>query len=268
MKPESQDQGWADFEHTTQSNPVGAQELLERYSEFKRFIAELPRKELVERRWLATTDDLSPLATIFFDLPHASQPTLFRKSAKSDEKILGVWLSRARSEAEYIAITQDLPAFTKLTQGELREVALRSVDPQAARLLPTIIAKLGIILVYVRALPGMKADGAVFHLSTGHPVIAMSLRFPRLDYFWFTLLHELSHLVLTSRLMRAINTKKLPTASPKIRLCIVSLGAIVRQNMILAIMPCTHTLPSRGFIQVLSQVFSGKSPETTSAIAR
>jgi HTH-type transcriptional regulator/antitoxin HigA len=36
----------------------------------------------------------------------------------------------------------------------------------------------------------------VFHLITGHPVIAMSLRFPRLDYFWFTLLHELAHLVL------------------------------------------------------------------------
>ena len=54
----------------------------------------------------------------------------------------------------------------------------------------------GIILVYVCALPGMSADGAVFPLRTGHPVIAMSLRFPRLDYFWFTLLHELAHLVL------------------------------------------------------------------------
>ena len=42
----------------------------------------------------------------------------------------------------------------------------------------------------------MKTDGAVFHLSTGHPVVAMSLRYPRLDYFWFTLLHELAHLVL------------------------------------------------------------------------
>ena len=42
----------------------------------------------------------------------------------------------------------------------------------------------------------MSADGAVFHPSTGHPVIAMSLRFPRLGYFWFTLLHELAHLVL------------------------------------------------------------------------
>ncbi len=71
-----------------------------------------------------------------------------------------------------------------------------SVDPQVVRQLPSILAEFGIILVYVYALPGMSADGAVFHLSTGHPVIAMSLRFPRLDYFWFTLLHELAHLVL------------------------------------------------------------------------
>jgi HTH-type transcriptional regulator/antitoxin HigA len=71
-----------------------------------------------------------------------------------------------------------------------------SAEPQAVRQLPSILAEFGIILVYVYALPGMSADGAVFHLSTGHPVIAMSLRFPRLDYFWFTLLHELAHLVL------------------------------------------------------------------------
>jgi HTH-type transcriptional regulator/antitoxin HigA len=64
------------------------------------------------------------------------------------------------------------------------------------RQLPAILSKFGIMLVYVCALPGMNADGAVFHLRTGHPVIAMSLRFPRLDYFWFTLLHELAHLVL------------------------------------------------------------------------
>ena len=71
-----------------------------------------------------------------------------------------------------------------------------SVDPQIVREMPSILASFGIILVYVYALPGMNVDGAVFHLSTGHPVIAMSLRFPRLDYFWFTLLHELAHLVL------------------------------------------------------------------------
>ncbi len=78
----------------------------------------------------------------------------------------------------------------------MRDLAQLSVDPQIVRQLPALLANLGVILVYVQALPGMKADGAVFRLSTGHPVVAMSLRFPRLDYFWFTLLHELAHLVL------------------------------------------------------------------------
>ncbi len=190
------DESWADFTHTTRTSNVSARELLERYREFKCFIAGLSRKELVNRRWLAKPDDLSPLGVIFFDLPLSTQPTLFRKSAEADETLLAVWQARARAEAEYVCVTEDPPAFTKLTRGQLRDLARMSVDPQVVRQLPAILVKLGIILVYVRALPGMKADGAVFRLSTGQPVVAMSLRFPRLDYFWFTLLHELAHLVL------------------------------------------------------------------------
>ncbi len=190
------DEGWSDFTHTTRTSKVGAQELFERYREFKGFIASLSRKELVSRRWLTTPDDLSPLGTIFFDLPLSTQPTLFRKSADADEILVALWQAKARAEAEYLCVTEDLPAFTKLTRGQLRDFAQMSVDPQVVRQLPAILSKLGIILVYVHALPGMKADGAVFRLSTGQPVVAMSLRFPRLDYFWFTLLHELSHLVL------------------------------------------------------------------------
>lgn len=190
------DESWEDFTHTTRTSDVSSQELLARYREFKNFIAGLSRKELVSRRWLADADDLSPMGAIFFDLPLATQPTLFRKSADADESLLAVWQAKARAGAEYYCVTEDIPAFTKLTRDQLREIARMSVDPQVVRQLPAILAKLGIILVYVHSLPGMKADGAVFRLSTGQPVVAMSLRFPRLDYFWFTLLHELAHLVL------------------------------------------------------------------------
>lgn len=196
MNPDSPSEGWADFTHTTQTNPVGAQELLQRYRDFRRFLAELSPKELVKRHWLTAADDLSPLATIFFDLPLRNQPTLFRKSAKADEALLEVWQCRARAEAEFVSIAEGLQNFTKLSRDQLRELARMSVDPQVVRELPTILAKFGIILVYVYALPGMNADGAVFRLTTGTPVVAMSLRFPRLDYFWFTLLHELAHLIL------------------------------------------------------------------------
>lgn len=190
------DEGWSDFTHTTRRSKFGAQELFERYREFQSFIAGISRKELVARHWLKTVDDDSSLATVFFDLPLSKQPTLFRKSAKADENLLAIWQARARAEAEYRCLAEEYPAFAGLTKENLRKLALLSVDPQAVRQLPSILVKFGIILVYVYALPGMSADGAVFHLSTGHPVIAMSLRFPRLDYFWFTLLHELAHLVL------------------------------------------------------------------------
>jgi HTH-type transcriptional regulator/antitoxin HigA len=190
------DQGWADFTHTTLTPKLSAHELFERYREFQAFIADLSRKELVARRWLKTADDDSPLETIFFDLPLSKQPTLFRKSAKANENLLSIWQARAQAEAEYLFLAENRPTFAGLTKEQLRRLALLSVDPQVVRKLPSVLAELGIILVYVYALPGMSADGAVFHLSTGHPVIAMSLRFPRLDYFWFTLLHELAHLVL------------------------------------------------------------------------
>ena len=190
------DEGWADFTHTTRTSKVSAHELFERYREFRRFIAGLSRKELVARRWLKTADDNSPLEMVFFDLPLSKQPTLFRKSAKADETLLAIWQARARGEAEYACVDQEITAFTGVTKKDLHDLGRLSVDPQVVRKLPSILAEFGIILVYVYALPGMRADGAVFHLSTGHPVIAMSMRFPRLDYFWFTLLHELAHLVL------------------------------------------------------------------------
>jgi HTH-type transcriptional regulator/antitoxin HigA len=190
------DESWADFTHTTRTSTVSAHELLERYRVFKGFITSLSRKELVNRGWLKTADDLSPLAAIFFDLPDANQRTLFRKSAKANENLLAIWQARARVDAEYLCLAEGRPTFTGLAKDDLRKLALLSVNPQVVRQLPSTLADFGIILVYVYALPGMGADGAVFRLSTGHPVIAMSLRFPRLDYFWFTLLHELAHLAL------------------------------------------------------------------------
>ncbi len=191
-------ESWADFTHTTRTSEVSAYELFEHYREFQGFIAGLSRKELVDRHWLKSADDDTPLATIFFDLPLSQQPTLFRKSTKANENLLAIWQARARVQAEQLFFTLKPSPFTKLTKEHLRKLAQMSVDPEVIRGLPSILAELGILLVYVYSLPGMSVDAAVFHLSTGQPVIALSLRFPRLDYFWFTLLHELAHLVLHS----------------------------------------------------------------------
>ena len=58
------------------------------------------------------------------------------------------------------------------------------------------LAQHGIGLEYVNHLPRTHLDGAALRLRDGQPVIGLTLRYDRIDNFWFTLLHELSHVAL------------------------------------------------------------------------
>lgn len=58
------------------------------------------------------------------------------------------------------------------------------------------VREVGIDVVIEGSLPGMSVDGASFHARGVGPVLAMTLRYDRLDNFWFTLLHELGHIAL------------------------------------------------------------------------
>ncbi|MBP7052549.1 MAG: helix-turn-helix domain-containing protein [Phycisphaerae bacterium] len=52
----------------------------------------------------------------------------------------------------------------------------------------------GIRVVIEPHLPQTHLDGAAFLLSDGLPVIGLTLRYDRLDNFWFVLIHELVHI--------------------------------------------------------------------------
>jgi HTH-type transcriptional regulator/antitoxin HigA len=58
---------------------------------------------------------------------------------------------------------------------------------------PQILAEGGIRFVVVEPLSGSRIDGVCLWLSPSEPVIALSIRFDRIDSFWFALAHELAH---------------------------------------------------------------------------
>jgi HTH-type transcriptional regulator/antitoxin HigA len=60
------------------------------------------------------------------------------------------------------------------------------------------LAEAGIALVVEPHLAGTFLDGAAF-LQGSRPVIGMTLRYDRLDHFWFVLFHELVHVKLHLR---------------------------------------------------------------------
>ena len=61
-----------------------------------------------------------------------------------------------------------------------------------------LLEKKGIVLIAEPQIPGLTVDGAAF-LYEGIPVIGMTIRKDTLDNFWFTLLHEIGHVILHYR---------------------------------------------------------------------
>lgn len=103
------------------------------------------------------------------------------------------WCRRAKQLAEGVAVARGFtPERLRAQLGPLRAAA---ATPEAAGDVPALLAEAGVRFVAVKHLEGTKMDGAAMWLGSAKPVVALSLRFDRLDHFWFTLGHELGHLL-------------------------------------------------------------------------
>ena len=126
---------------------------------------------------------------------------LYRKSKNASEPLTLYWLSKLRNEATIFSVKENIPVFN-FTTDDLAILVKKSKNPAKLSEIKNILFNHGIILLYSEAYPGMKVDGVSFLLDNDIPVIGMSLRFDRLDNYWFTLLHELSHLILHKEVLQ------------------------------------------------------------------
>jgi len=117
-----------------------------------------------------------------------------RQGSKQDAHALSAWRIRVAT----VALQESLPNYKPgtVTEDFLSELARLSYLSQGPCLAKEFLAKSGIHLVCERHLPKTHLDGAAIKLPTGAPVVALSLRYDRLDNFWFTLFHELAHVAL------------------------------------------------------------------------
>ncbi|MEA2919066.1 MAG: HTH-type transcriptional regulator / antitoxin HigA [Bradyrhizobium sp.] len=116
-----------------------------------------------------------------------------RMNAKSDPYALKAWCWKVLA----LANTNPLPAPFKPGTVDLtflRKIAKLSWSEEGPKLAREFLAKHGIHLICLEHLPKTHLDGAALQLKTGAPVIGLTLRYDRLDNFWFCLLHELAHI--------------------------------------------------------------------------
>lgn len=83
-----------------------------------------------------------------------------------------------------------------LTPEFVEDIIHLSWSETAPRLAQEYLAQHGIHLIYLPHLPRTHLDGAALRLPDGTPVVGLTLRYDRLDNFWFSLCHELAHQAL------------------------------------------------------------------------
>lgn len=115
----------------------------------------------------------------------------------SGDWLLLTWKAQVTRRAQF-QIQRVKPKYKALDVSWVMELARLSSHEDGPKLAQKLLADHGIVLVIERQITGMNVDGAAF-LVDETPVIGMTLRHDRIDNFWFTLMHELGHVILHYR---------------------------------------------------------------------
>jgi HTH-type transcriptional regulator/antitoxin HigA len=163
----------------------------------------LPVLEMIKRGWLAA-DDIKDMATVekaltqFFHAESLSQIEILPFAAKKTETFEPAsaaqlaWLYRVKELAEDMIVGTFTSDSGRSAVTQLRHLLSA---PEEARRAPRVLAECGIRYLVVETLSTAKIDGVCFWLDGRSPVIAMTLRYDRIDNFWFVLRHELEHVL-------------------------------------------------------------------------
>jgi len=165
-----------------------------------------PIREMLSRGWVAFESSVEKteeeLVAVFFDMvPNWERLCpLYRTTQMRSEKwidpySLAAWTARVVIKAQQENIKRhfqtdsiDLSLMTRI--GKL---SVRESGPKDAK---TILSDYGIALVIEPHLPRTHLDGAALAAGEDRAVIGLTVRYDRIDNFWYSLMHELAHLAL------------------------------------------------------------------------
>lgn len=117
----------------------------------------------------------------------------YRSSPLTDKHALSAWANRIIKKAKKIKATKKY-SHGIINSNFLQELVKLSVKENSPILAQEYLKKYGIILVVEPHFSKTYLDGATILVNKDNPVIGLTLRYDRLDNFWFTLLHELAHI--------------------------------------------------------------------------
>src|SRR5437899_4726898 len=161
-----------------------------------------PVKEMQKRGWIKKSAGMSigqlkSELDAFFSLPEihnlrVAARTSVQSSELTSEQV--AWCVQALRLAKSVPVK----SYSKQSMmNGIKQLRMLANFPENTRKVPLVLAACGVRFVIVEHLQKSKIDGAALWLGDAwdKPVIALSLRYDRIDSFWHTLMHECSHIL-------------------------------------------------------------------------
>lgn len=167
-----------------------------------------PIKEMVKRGYISIKekkDEIENKLDEFFTTLNGnkdvfallSKTSYIRSPRPMNQHALLAWVTKIVNEAQ--KDNQNYKAkFNKdlLTKDFLKQIVDVSDEDKAIFKAINMLKEIGIFVIVEPHLAQTYLDGAAIMIEGKNPIIGMTVRHDRLDNFWFTLLHELSHIFL------------------------------------------------------------------------
>jgi HTH-type transcriptional regulator/antitoxin HigA len=162
-----------------------------------------PIQEMVKRGWIEHSSNpevLEQRMLDFFSIENLEEtpnllPVAARMSTSYDTLTQAqvAWMCRVRNLARAVPVNGKFnPA---ASQELVQRLQALLGDPEEVRHVPRVLGDWGVRFLVIEHLTKTKIDGACLWLDQDSPTIAVSLRYDRIDYFWFTLMHEVKHVL-------------------------------------------------------------------------
>ncbi len=188
--------------------------LEKKHREDYEWLDSLPVKHMIANRWIVPQDTRREskikACLDFFDVDssrswynqycHYLSEVAFRTSNSFDsipESVIA-WLRQGAKKSEESKCSDwDKDGLVE-SIDEIKSYSRESNPNIFLPILRTKLARFGVILVVAKAPPSCRASGATMVLNDNRRLLMLSFRHRTDDHFWFTLLHEIGHLVLHS----------------------------------------------------------------------
>jgi HTH-type transcriptional regulator/antitoxin HigA len=166
-----------------------------------RLSSRYPVREMLRRAWIELSEDTQVLESRllrYFEVASLEeQPRLMyapMRSGVSEEPspTQVAWVYRVKHITESMQVAEYSKRSLKSGLAQLKGFM---EAPEEIRHIPQLLTRCGVRFVIVEPLPSSKIDGVTFWLGANSPVIGMSLRYDRIDNFWYVLRHEIEHVL-------------------------------------------------------------------------